>query len=159
MAPCGSGWLPTNTITIAGCGFTMVQSLAMPEDRQRVSEPYGAIGYQYLPLLIKTDMTRRVVAFGERDWHEKPSKRHADIWASFRRAAQTARERISFEGDFPVAIPEVGRCSAMLDKDPSLLARLIPVSQVTTIPSSSIPAGDSRLMVENHHRRRQALSA
>jgi hypothetical protein len=78
------------------CGLwvTMVQSLAKPEDRQRVREPYRVIGYQHLPLLTKTDVKRLVVAFGEPGAHEKPRERHANIWTGYRRAAKAAREQI-----------------------------------------------------------------
>jgi hypothetical protein len=78
------------------CGLwvTMVQSLARPEDRQRVRDPYRVIGYQHLPLLIKADIKRLVAAFGEPDAHEKPRERHADIWTGYRRAAKAAREQI-----------------------------------------------------------------
>ena len=78
------------------CGLwvTMVEKLAKPEDRQRVREPYRAIGYQHLPLLIKTDIKRLVVAFGEPQAHEKPRERHADVWSSYRRAARAERDRI-----------------------------------------------------------------
>ena len=78
------------------CGLwvTIVEKLAKPEDRQRVREPYQVIGYQHLPLLIKTDVKRLVVAFGEPDTHEKPRERHADIWSGYRRAARAERDRI-----------------------------------------------------------------
>jgi hypothetical protein len=58
----------------------MVESLATSEGRQRVREPYRVIGYQHLPLLIKTDIKRLVAAFGEPDTHEKRRERHANIW-------------------------------------------------------------------------------
>ena len=72
----------------------MVEKLANPEDRQRVREPYRAIGYQHLSLLIKNDIKRLVAAFGESDAHEKSRKRHADIWSGYRRAARAERDRI-----------------------------------------------------------------
>ena len=89
------GWQhPANNDHDCGLWVTTVQSLAKPEDRQRVREPYRVIGYQHLPLLTKTDVKRLVVAFGEPGAHEKPRERYADIWASYRRAARAAREQI-----------------------------------------------------------------
>lgn len=77
------------------CGLyvPMVASLATPEDRAKVREPYNVIGYEHLPLLIKTDIKRLRASFGEPQQHSKPRDRHMDIWKKYRRAARTERER------------------------------------------------------------------
>ena len=90
------GWdHPENKIdSRAGLYPHVAAEMATEADLEAVIGPYREVGYQYLPLLNKTDIKRLVTAFGEPSGHVMPRERNKKIWERYRKEARRLKREM-----------------------------------------------------------------
>lgn len=90
------GWdHPENKIdSRAGLYPHVAAEMATEADMEAIIGPYQEVGYQYLPLLNKTDIKRLVTAFGDPSDHVMPRERNKKLWERYRKEARRMKREM-----------------------------------------------------------------